>query len=334
MTPTHPTFTITSIVTINSEISATAVPCTQCGYDLRATPATGRCPECGKPVAPAHPCMLCQYDLRATPATGRCPECGLTVAATLAQQRGELFEPKRVGALAGGFLGLAIALPTLALAHLIAAWLPQHGPNLFATPIFYVFALVTLVAGVGMLVGNTFLAHPLMAHDPDAARHSRLLILFLFPVVVLFFNIIPFSLRSYLGLDLDWSSTIGNQHGSVHALFFFAFLTSTVYLLLVSWRLRDLAHTAPALQRTYLQGSVTRIAMIILALFLNDWLLFTLYSNPNYRPGYIFLLYCRAADLLLLGILAYFQFRRTQIFYRHCKIQWAASLPPKSEIHP
>lgn len=68
--------------------------CERCGYDLRATPRGGRCPECGEPTAqaamtPPAECERCGYDLRATPPDGRCPECGRPVAEPMLPEEAE-----------------------------------------------------------------------------------------------------------------------------------------------------------------------------------------------------------------------------------------------------
>jgi hypothetical protein len=60
----------------------------------------------------ALPCVQCGYDLRATAPTGRCPECGMAVAASHAHQRGELYAPHHLRRLQRGANYWALATTT------------------------------------------------------------------------------------------------------------------------------------------------------------------------------------------------------------------------------
>jgi hypothetical protein len=75
--------------------------------------------------------------------------------------------------------------------------------------------------------------------------------------------------------------------------------------------------------------------MTILVL-LNIAGIFVIYPTASepFTTSLQILLSLKATCLLLLGILIWLQFRRTQTFYHHCKIQWAASQAPQPEPHP
>jgi hypothetical protein len=300
-------------MTTTPEISTTAVPCIQCGYDLRATPSTGRCPE-----------------------------CGMAVSATLAHQRGELFQPRRVLWLVGAFLCWTIALLTLALTYLGAALRMGEGinPNFHFNPLVITYTLM-LGAGFFMLVGNVLLAHPLIPYAPTRKRKYLLLTLRLFPLWVLLLilaqMILPPILLQLLRL-LATTFTGLHLYNQIPYLLLqiMASLTLASYVLLVAWRLHDLARTAPALQPPALQRILIRLGMITLVLLnvASALLFFNITPLSHDQSPYQRILILQIANLILLGIMAWLQLRRTQTFYRHCQTQWAASLPPKSEPQP
>jgi len=296
-------------MTTTPEISATAVPCIQCGYDLRATPV-------------------------------RCPECGMAIAAALAQQRGELFDPRRVSSIAGAFLCWTVAL--LMVAGIFVVLLLQPGPVHSIDNVAHVF-LVSFIIGtfVFIPIGNGLLAHPLITHDPSRIRKYLRLILRLAALLA-----IPVS------LVLCWIllSLLGTPHRVTNdteaALMHLPFIVTLMcFILLFAWRLRDLARTAPALRPPLLQRLMIYLGMITLILLyiaymvinllryeLSDLFLLFGPTTDNEYPFQI-LLCLNIANMFLLVVLAWLQFRRTQTFYRFCKTQWAASLPPSTPLN-
>jgi hypothetical protein len=67
-------------------VVADSIPCRGCGYDLRGVPATGHCPECGRPVSSSNPlvyrsnaprpCRSCGNPVVGLHPGDPCPHCG------------------------------------------------------------------------------------------------------------------------------------------------------------------------------------------------------------------------------------------------------------------
>jgi endogenous inhibitor of DNA gyrase (YacG/DUF329 family) len=106
---------------------AVDLKCLNCGYNLRTQPVTGRCPECGHPVAETTagylpqldgegcvaidlPCIKCAYNLRTLPATGLCPECGAPVAPSVRGRYLHFAPPRWVRRLARGAAQLIVGV--------------------------------------------------------------------------------------------------------------------------------------------------------------------------------------------------------------------------------
>jgi hypothetical protein len=292
-------------MTITPEIPATAVPCVQCGYDLRATAATARCPE-----------------------------CGMAAAATLAHQRGELFPPRRVRWLVGAYLCWTLGLLLLVISYLVNMLLPQNAFDQLDDNVIKSLLLVLILGPYLLLIaGNSLLAYPLSAPDPNR-KPSKLLSTLRAAPLLFFVILIPLvpimnGMLEVQSLNPDFSHQLISNI-MVHTPLLIMLVS---YLLLIAWRQRDLARTAPALQPTPRQRLLFRHSLITIVLLAIAYMFILNPETQDPFPLHLLAAF-NAANLLLLGILAGYQFRRTYAFYRHCKTLWTSSQAPKPEAHP
>ncbi|UCF23958.1 MAG: hypothetical protein JSV72_24845 [Ralstonia sp.] len=136
-----------------------------CGHKLRTRPASGCCPQCGRPVVEPRrsdsarldaegriacdlPCVNCGYNVRTLGASGKCPECGHAVADALRGFHLKYCSPAWVGQLARGMLWIVVAL-ALGMAGFLVGQLANMSYAVRAGIDAAVAAIAAIVVTVG-----------------------------------------------------------------------------------------------------------------------------------------------------------------------------------------
>ena len=143
-------------------------------HDAQHNPAAGAV----RAEAPALPCVGCGYDLRASPAHGQCPECGVEVWKSLHGGRLDHVDPKWLARVVRGQAILApawMALTCVIALGVAAAWLAvilmaANVPPMIAFDVMLVGGALTFNAAlVCLAVGAAMVARP----EPREATMQR-----------------------------------------------------------------------------------------------------------------------------------------------------------------